>query len=179
MYRPLVQELLDTGLEDYAQQISQAAMLDQRRWSTEHARAETENIRRYMTERLAFLDSVWLDNVEYCRVLVMQYENSSAFSHAVLPGEQIPFLPVYEESWDILGWYDAQTEQPFDSTQPIYRDTVVYLKKLPVEEDRISPLQAAPFGAVLGILILLLLADRKRRGAGENGEISIAKQEIM
>ena len=179
VYRPLVQELLDTGLEDYAQQISQAAMLDQRRWSTEHARAETENIRRYMTERLAFLDSVWLDNVEYCRVLVMQYENSSAFSHAVLPGEQIPFLPVYEESWDILGWYDAQTEQPFDSIQPIYRDTVVYLKKLPVEEDRISPLQAAPFGAVLGILILLLLADRKRRGAGENGEISIAKQEIM
>ena len=179
VYRPLIQEFLDTGLDDYVQQISQAAMLDQRRWSTENAREETEAIRRYLTERLAFLDSVWLENVEYCRVLVMMYENSSAFCHAVLPGEQIPFLPEYEEAWDILGWYDAETEQPFDPSQPIYRDTVVYLKKLPVEEDRISPLQAAPIGAALGILVFLLLADRNRRRAGEKRETSIAKQEIV
>ena len=179
VYRPLIQELLDTGLEDYARQISQAAQLDQRRWSAENAREETENIRRYLTERLAFLDSVWLDDVEYCRVLVMQYENSSAFCHAVLPGDTIPFLPEYAESWDILGWYDAATEEPFDITRPIYEDTVVYLKKLPVEEDGISPLQAAPFGAALGILSLLLLADRKRRGAGQKRDTATAKQETL
>ena len=171
VYRPLIQELLETGLDAYLQQISQAARLDQRRWCTEDAREEMENIRQYLTARLAFLDSVWLENVQYCRVLVMQYENSSAFCHAVLPGETIPFLPEYTESWDILGWYDAQTEEPFDSTRPIYRDTVVYLKKLPVEEDRISPLQAVPMAAALGLLMWLLLADRKRRRAGEGSSV--------
>ena len=163
VYRPLIQELLDTGLDAYAQQISRAAQLDQRRWGTENAAEETEAIRQYLTARLAFLDSVWLEDVEYCRVLVMQYANSSAFCHAVLPGETIPFLPEYAESWDILGWYDAATEEPFDITRPIYEDTVVYLKKLPAEEEQISPLQAAPIAAVLGILVWLLPADKKHR----------------
>ena len=62
-----------------------------------------------------------------------------------------------------LGWYDAETEEPFDISQPIYRDTVVYLKKLPGEEDQISPLQAAPIAAVLGILLVLGMVDGKQR----------------
>lgn len=179
VYRPLVQELLDTGLEAYAAQIQRSASLDQRRWGTVGAAEETAYIRQYLSERLAFLDSVWIENTQYCKVLVMRNDYSSAFCHAVLPGERIPSLPSYEESWDILGWYDASTEQPFDPSQPIYQDTVVYLKKLPAEEDQISPLQAAPAGAVLGLLGILILADSKRRRMQKGKqEKLIAKQEI-
>lgn len=163
VYRPLVQELLDTGLEAYAEQIQQAAEMDQRRWGTVSAAEETAYIRRYLTDRLAFLDSAWIGNTQYCKVLVMRGDFSSAFCHAVLPGETIPELPDYEETWDTLGWYDAATEQPFDITQPIYQDTIVYLKKLPAEEDQISPLQAAPIGAALGLLGILILTDSARR----------------
>lgn len=178
--RPMVQQLLDSGLEAYTAQITQSAALDQRRWGTVSAQEETENIRRYLTERLSFLDSVWLENTQYYKVLVLLDENSSSICHGVLPGERIPSLPSYAENWDILGWYDASTEQPFDPAQPIYRDTVVYLKRLPGEEDRISPLQAAPIAAVLGILAVAILADRKRRrDQTENGEKSIAKQKIV
>lgn len=138
-----------------------------------------EVIRTYLQERIAFLDSLWLENTEYCRVLVLLDENSSSICHAVLPGETIPSLPYYEETWDVLGWYDAATEQPFDMTQPIYEDTVVYLKKLPGEEDSISPLQAAPIAAVLGILGLAALVDQRRRRTRKGKtEKSIAKQEI-
>lgn len=180
VFRPLVRQLLDTGLESYAAQIAQSAALDQRRWGTDNARAETEEICRYLTERLTFLDSIWLENRQYYKVLVLLDENSSSICHGVLPGERIPSLPGYEESWDILGWYDAATEQPFDPSQPIYQDTVVYLKKLPGEEDRISPLQAAPIGAVLGILVIAILADRRRcRKQRGKGEKSIAKREIV
>ena len=177
IYRPLLAELLETGLEDYADQIQQSTKLDQRRWGTENAREETEYIRWYLTERLAFLDRVWLDDVEYCKVLVLLDENSSSVCHAVLPGEQLPALPDYADSWDILGWYDASTEQPFDITQPIYEDTVVYLKRLPGEEDRISPLQAAPIAAAMGILGVLFLMDGKRRRTKK--ENPIAKEEIV
>jgi len=163
VYRPLVQELLDTGLEDYAAQIRQSAALDQRRWGTVSAAEETADIWQYMTERLAFLDGAWLEDTRYCKVLVMRGDFSSAFSHAVLPGERIPALPEYEESWDILGWYDASTEQPFDPAQPIYQDTIVYLKKLPAEEDEISALQAVPIAAAVGILIGMIFAEGIRR----------------
>ena len=180
VYRPLVQELLDTGLETYAAQIRQSASLDQRRWGTVSAAEETAYIRQYMTERLAFLDSVWIENTRYCRVLVMRGDFSSAFSHAVLPGERIPALPEYEESWDILGWYDASTEQPFDPTQPIYQDTIVYLKKLPVEEEGISSLQVVPVAAVLGILTGMILIEGKRcRKQTGKKEKSIARQKML
>ena len=180
VFRPKLQELLETGLDRYADQVCQSAMLDQYRWGTENAREETESIREYLTERLAFLDSVWLENVEYCRVLVILDENSSSICHAVLPGGTIPSLPDYQESWDILGWYDAATDEPFDITQPIYEDTVVYLKRLPGEEDRISPLQAAPIAAMLVFLLAGVLADRNRRRIRRaKREKSIAKQKIM
>ena len=179
VYRPLVQQLLDTGLEDYAGQIAASAGLDQYRWKTEGLREEIEYIRTYLTERIAFLDSLWLENVTYCRVLVLLDENSSSICHAVLPGETLPSMPDYMESWDVLGWYDAATEQPFDPSRPIDQDTVVYLKKLPGEEDRISPLQAAPIGAVLGIMAAAALVDQKRRRHRKGKtEKPIAKQEI-
>lgn len=178
VFRPLLQELLETGLEAYAEQIHKSALLDQRRWNTGSAGEETELIRSYLTQRMAFLDEVWLENVPYCKVLVILDENSSSICHAVLPGEPIPALPGYEASWEILGWYDAATDQPFDSTQPIFEDTVVYLKRLPTEEDRISPLQAAPIAAVLGMLGILLLVEGKRRRAAKR-EKQIAKQKIV
>ena len=179
VYRPLLQELLETGMEDYASQIRQGAMLDQYRWGTGSAQEETESIRRYLSERMAFLDSVWLENVTYCSVLVILDENSSSVCHAVLPGEKVPSLPYYEEAWDVLGWYDAATEQPFDPEQPIYQDTIVYLKKLPGEE-RISPLQVVPIVAALGVLMMMILADRhRRRGVRPKREKPIAKQEIV
>lgn len=179
VYRPLVQELLETGLDDYADQVQQGASLDQRRWETENARDETEFIRQYMTERLAFLDSVWIEDVQYCRVLVLWDPDFSAFSHAVLPGETIPTLPGYYESWEILGWHNAETEEPFDEKQPIYEDTIVYLKRVPQPEDDISSIQYAPILAVLGALVILIPLDWKRRRTGDKRKKSIAKQKIM
>lgn len=180
VFRPKLQELLETGLDRYADQVCQSAMLDQYRWGTENAREETEYIREYLTERLAFLDSVWLENVEYCRVLVMLDNNSSSICHAVLPGGTLPSLPDYQESWDVLGWYDAAADEPFDITQPIYEDTIVYVKRLPGEEDRISPLQMVPITAVMAFLAVAVLADRNRRRIRQaKREKSIAKQKVM
>lgn len=178
VYRPLLQELLDTELEEYADFVSSAAAMNQLRWDVISAGEETEHIRWYLTERLAFLDSLWLEDTPYYKVLVMYPADETSLCHAVLPGERIPELPAYNASWDILGWYDADTDEPFDISQPIYKDTTVYLKRLPGEEDTISPLQAAPIGAAMVFLLVMFLVDRKhRRTKGKNGEKPIAKEQ--
>lgn len=179
VYRPLVVELLKTGLDDYARQIHQGALMNQRRWKRVDPLEETEYIRRYLTERLAFLDSVWLEDTLYYKALVILDENSSSICHAVLPGQQIPELPYYEEHWRILGWYDAETEEPFDITQPIEKDTVVYLKRIDTE-DVISTLQVVPIAVVLAILGTVVLLDRKFfRTQTPKKDSTIAKQEIV
>ena len=179
LYRPLVQELLENGLDTYAAQLNSAVQMDRCRWGVRDALEETEHIRQYMTERLDFLDSVWIEGARYYKVLVLLDENSTSVCHGVIPGGTLPALPGYEESWDILGWYDAATETPFDITQPIEQDTIIYLKKLPTEEDRISPLQMAPIGLVLVVLAILFFTDRKCRRARKQAEKPIAKQEIV
>ena len=32
------------------------------------------------------------------------------------------------EGWDVDGWYDKATQQPFDLSQPILEDREIYLK---------------------------------------------------
>lgn len=180
VYRPLLRELLGTKIQEYALQIERSAQLDQRRWGTKSAGEETSELCKYLGERLRFLNRVWVEEKEYCKVLVILDENSSSICHAVLPGETVPQLPAYESTWDILGWYDAATEQPFDVSQPIYQDTTVYLKRLPGEEDRISPLQAGPIAVVLAALCGLILADGRRcRFRKGKPEKQIAKQQIV
>ena len=109
--------------------------MNQIRWksltaSQTSAPDEKEYIRGFMENRVSFLNQLWLENQTYYTVLIVPDASRNTICHAVRPGERISALPDYELSRDVLGWYDAATEQPFDITQPIYEDTVVYLKQL-------------------------------------------------
>lgn len=171
-FRPLLAELLDTGMDAYSAQISQAAALDQLRWSTDSAAATTASMHSYMTERMAFLDSVWLEGVEYCTVLADQGADDGTVCYAVKPGECLISLPAYEESPDILGWYYVSSDEPFDITQPIYEDTKIYLKSAYNGEEEISPVQYAPIAALALLLVGLALADilRTKRSGRQKHE---------
>ena len=179
IYRPLVQELLDSGLDDYTMQVYQGAQLDQRRWATEDAQEEKERIHQYLTERLAFLDSVWIENTLYYKVLVIRDPNNS-FCHAVLPGETIPKLSGYYEEWGMLGWFDAETGEPFDDTQPIYKDRIVYMKMASEPEEEISRLQVVPLVVCVLLLLIIVLLDAERcRFRKAINKKSIAKQNSL
>jgi hypothetical protein len=127
---PLLDRLLNEQLEIYCAQIAEAAGMNRMRWNMPDALEETGHICRFMEERVAFLNQLWLENQTYYTVLIVPDASRNTICHAVRPGERISALPDYEPSRDVLGWYDAATEQPFDITQPIYEDTVVYLKQL-------------------------------------------------
>lgn len=81
----------------------------QRRFGTlaEHADA----VRRFMSERLAFLKEAWVDGMDYCTVSFTTYENTDfRESYSVVRGERLDAAPdPTDEStadYTFLGWYD-------------------------------------------------------------------------
>ena len=176
---PLLERMLQEELAGYHAEIAQASSMNAIRWDQPDALEETERIRAFLEARIAFLNRLWLEDAPYYAVLVIPDAGTGTVCHMVQPGETIPPLPDYEQRWDILGWYDARTEEPFDPAQPITADTVIYLKTA-AEEEGISPLQLVPMLAVLVLLGVLVLADRKRsRRQKSSGKNPIAKEEIV
>lgn len=123
VFRPLLVDLLDTGLDRYVAQISQAAAVNQLRWNIKNAAEEAEIIQVFLENRLAFLDDIWIKEEEYCDVLiVIDYEVWAWF--AVRPGDCLPYIPEFENS----EWCVIDSDEPFDIMQPVYESVNIYLK---------------------------------------------------
>lgn len=178
-YLPLLDVFLNVKLNDYISQVTEASEMDQIRWEVPgmeqiSAQEETEHIRRFMEERIAFLNALWLEGETFYRVLIDTNDGHGTVCFAVRPGEQLPYLPEYEPSEEILGWYAAGAEEPFDITQPIQEDMQILLRRVepePMEEEsaeteeggRKIPVKYVPFVLILGILGGLCLLDGSRR----------------
>lgn len=176
---PLLDRFLNEKLEEYISQIAQAAAMNQLRWETLgacriSAPAEAESIRSFMEQRITFLNQLWLEKEPFCRVLIDTNDGHGTICFAVRPGEQVPYLPEYEPAPEILGWYVAGADAPFDIEKPIFEDMEIILTRADPEasgEDPMEtgdggsgiPLKYAPFVLMLGILGMLWLLDRKHR----------------
>lgn len=128
-FRGQVLELLDSGIAAYTEETAGASAMNRIRWGAGDAGQESANIREYLSARVEFLDSVWLEGRSYLTVCVLGYDGAVS-SYALQPGETLPGLETYESNETTLfyGWFDYNTDQPFDVSQPIWEDTVVYLK---------------------------------------------------
>lgn len=176
---PLLDTFLNTNLAEYTAQIEGASAMNQLRWENVgayqvSAAAEAEHIRSYMGERITFLNQLWLEQAQFHRVLVDANDDGYTICFAVRPGEQIPYLPEAEPSPEILGWYIAGTEEPFDITQPVWEDMEIILRRTapdPTVEERMEPddrdsqipMKYAPFGVLVGILGIVCWLDGKYR----------------
>ena len=168
-FRPALKALLETGLDQYMAEISAAADSNQRRWYRDLCpmEEETERIRTYLTARMAFLDSLWLEGETYYTVTANLTDGSVVSCYAVKPGEPLPQLP--DTSWqeDAIGWYDYDTGEPFDENQPITENKRIYLKreeKAPAREGMAQRIiRYAPFAGLMLLLLTACLLDRNRR----------------
>lgn len=166
-FRPKMLELLENGLDGYASQIADAARLNGIRWQMDDAGEETGSIKTYLAARLDFLDSLWLEGETYYTVTANKTDESVVSCFALRPGECVPDLPSDSDEGDVIGWYDYDTEEPFDISQPIYENKRIYLKreeKVQTEESGVR--LVIRYGPVAGLLMILLVAcllDRSRR----------------
>ena len=131
---PLLDSFLKEKLEAYEAQIAAASAMNQIRWEALQAYGisaseETERIRAFMEARIEFLNQLWLEQEPFHWVLVDANDGNGTACFAVRPGEKVPFLPDYEPSPEILGWYIAGLEATFDVTQPIWEDMEIVLRR--------------------------------------------------
>ena len=89
-------------------------------------------LKNFLERRLAFLDTVWIDKVDYYTVCFHTEYGSRNFFFQVEQGQIVENPPAYEESFGgyvFAGWYyDEAYTEPFDPERPITADTDVYAK---------------------------------------------------
>lgn len=134
-FLPLLTDLLEEGIYRYAGKIDLAAKMNQKRWDTGDLAAAAEYTQAYMTERIGFFNSLWIDNEPYCLVMVTTTEGVHSYCYAVPPGRYLPDLSLGLQDMEVIGWYTMDTDEPFDITQPIYEDVEIYLKYAGAVED--------------------------------------------
>ena len=124
VYEPIITELVDGKLWDYADQVAQACYVNQLRWDTGDASGETERIEQFLRERLECYHDLWINQTEYCTVeLTFDYSTWSCW--LVKRGERLPQLP-WEEKYQ---WYHDDTGLPVDSTQPVLENIRLHAVK--------------------------------------------------
>ena len=186
-FRPLLDYIVGEQIDRYAEEISAAAAMNRLRWGTGDAALEAKWMKLYLSERVEFLDSLWLKNEHYCKVTVF-LEDGVRLRYYVCPGEVMPELRDYISTPFVTydGWYNKKTEEPFDLSQPIWEDTDIYLKytqnQQAAEEEyateEASILRYAPLAAfmVLGVLIVAVDIYRSRKegrhGRTKTGQLS-------
>ena len=169
---PLLDTFLQEQLDGYLARIAEASAMNQLRWEVLHAygmdaSAEAENIRSYMTRRIAFLNQLWLEEGQFHRVLIDPQEGGFTLCVLVPSGEQIPFFLESEPSPDTLGWYVAGSQEPFDVTRPIREDLELIHRRAepeeaPEESTGSALVRYGPFCLLLGILGTLCRMDSGR-----------------
>lgn len=173
-FKPLLSKLYTEDIAEYESLISESARINKLRWNdvTITSDEEIDNICEYMNNRLSFLDSVWIENTEY---LTLRADSSFGVQYAyysVLPGQSVDCLPEFENTENLIfrGWYDAETNEPFDSSQPLLKDTQIYAKWENTESKLDKIKELIPIGIFAIVFISIFVADIKKNRKGERND---------
>lgn len=163
-FRPLLEALLQGGIEGYAEQIRDAARMNGIRWDLGDSDSLYDQLRQNLGDRIAFLDRLWIDQETFVMVQIHGYDGDYRY-YALEPGAALPPLPKIPENVVSQGWFYSGTEEPVDLDRPIYEDTSITLRHQVVpaakngqEEEEETPLRRWLPAAVFGISALLVAA---------------------
>ena len=154
---PLMEQLIHTGIKEYSNTIADAIITDTLRWNLESKTAfeDIEYIQSFLTERMSFFENMWV-NEEVYHVVCVDPGRYGLFGHfGVKNGECLPEIVSAEELGG-LGWYVADTDQPFDVTQPIYENVHICIRRA---ENHIPKIHYIPVIALIGLLLVILVVD--------------------
>lgn len=129
-FLPVLEELYDSGIAEYADRIAQAAELSEVRWNLGYTPEQSKIIRDFLGARMDFFEDYWILKKAFHRVVIHDHTDGGSGEYAVLPGDKIPVLPGYEPEQGVWGWYLTETGEPFDVTQPIWEDVELNIKKI-------------------------------------------------
>ncbi len=160
---PRIRELIDSGIDAYAEQIELASVRNALRWGTDRqAREEVMRIKTFLTERTNFLSEAWENNTEYCIIQLCQGSNVYyPIPRGQLP-RALPTLPDTEKDL-FMGWYYVGTDEPFDVSKPITEDISLYAKWKENPQDRIKDiLKLVPLAVMAVVFLAMLVIEGKK-----------------
>ena len=128
-FRPLLVELCENGIEEYASRIVGAADLSEFRYQLGYTDQEHQVIRDFLGQRIEFLDAYWSAEETFCHVTIFSPSDGANGIYAVRPGEPILCLPEYDPAAGKWNWYVEETGEPFDVNQPIWEDMNLLLQR--------------------------------------------------
>ncbi|MBO6054659.1 MAG: CotH kinase family protein [Oscillospiraceae bacterium] len=135
--RDMLTEFLDRVIPEEYERIAAASELDWLRWpslNTEFSSPSeaVEALTAFMRDRVAFLNSLWIEKEDYCLV-TMRLLTQRIFNCYVPAGE--PFLDLpdpselvqsNEDGQGATEWRREDTGELFDATVPVTEDLVIY-----------------------------------------------------
>lgn len=127
---PVLMDMMESGIQDLSTYLSTASTLNSIRWSKMFAKlyvstiipSTPESIIDYLNMRIDFLNSAWLDGVEYCTVQLKHirgeaYENASVRKGTCFQSDMV-------DTNDVV-WLVEATGEVFDFSQPVMEDVIL------------------------------------------------------
>ena len=172
-----LEKLIDTGIQEEADQIAAAMKLERRRWpdlyhSYENDQDAVDDLIDYMSRRITFLDSYWVNNDPYY-VITLKYpygnlrcyvSPNTIYEDLITPQDMSPEEPE-------AVWFYENTQEPFDYNTVIHEDITLvskdYLNQINSKEETFTGVKivALSLMAFLGILFVAWFIDYRRRRA--------------
>jgi hypothetical protein len=157
--------------------------MDQKRWGKKDVdtASETESLKQFLTEHISFLNSAWLDNVNYHTIIVDRDAGKRHLYYCIKDGEKFEDQPTQDkiELSDTEALFNKETGEKFDFDQPINEDLELYIKSC----DEISSsdkkglytnivhlikicVKISPIGVIGILLVVLIVIDLKENSRG-------------
>ena len=125
--------MAEEKVDEYISQIEAAIRLDKARFGyiwedAPNYLEQAEYVKRFLLERKAFLDDIWLDNAKVCMVRFCDENREGTRCFGVKAGKCVNIFPehYWEEGLHFLGWQIAGTDSYLTTETPVYRDIMVY-----------------------------------------------------
>ncbi len=181
-YRGLVENIITYDIDVLENRIEKASYNNSIRWKNmfdAFVKNDTANeIKEYMIERVAFLDSLFINEDEWITVRLDRGSGKSYLYYSVKVGEPFVNLPDAFEA-DLPGlvkWVDGSTEEDYSPYEKLYADKylrAVTEKSVIAEKNGVrkylTKANAFYFGVcflfIITILVMILIDRRRQNGA--------------
>lgn len=157
-FLPILNRLLETDLPNLEKEIEVASKINSIRWNSMYDSKRNvdldivctvDELERYLESRISFLNSAWLDGVEYCTVQFEVNDSDCYYNVSVEKGTRLKTSYV-----DVVNtnWVNNSTGTVFDFSEPIMVDMI-----LSEQVDSVTPLATRYYVLFLSIIAIVLL----------------------
>ena len=136
---PYLDFLLTEGIDEYKDYLSASSAMNNIRWKVDldnnpyYTDRDTSfsELKEYISQRKAFLDEVWIDQITY---YIVTFERNGAILEIryIKEGEEVGELPIMTD--DVFdGWFYEESRKSVAENDIVTQDTVITCNPLPTD----------------------------------------------